>query len=358
MSLLTPLGVGFLGAGPVTQAIHLPTLARMTDLFRVAHVVDIDSGVAESVAGRVGARHSTSMQALLADPDVDVVAICSPHQFHAEQVIAACRAGVRAVLCEKPFAMDGDEARQIAEVSAETAVPIVVGAMHTFDPGWVDLQAGWGAFPVDAHTIRSSIVLPPNARFEDFATEVITRPGFPSMDLSDPEVAGRLVHGGVMGLAIHDLPLVRAFVDDFSDLRVHAAHAVAPFGYQILLTAGGKSIQLHAAMTQTWRPGWVLEAWSDDVAARIEFTPSYVQAGSAVSTLTRAGVSTTYGPQAFNGYEGEWRRIADIVAGAAAPVPTTTLIDDLRFAVAIAEAAAAAARDSHPNAASQQEGAL
>ena len=29
------LGVGILGAGPVTQAIHLPTLARMPDLFRV-----------------------------------------------------------------------------------------------------------------------------------------------------------------------------------------------------------------------------------------------------------------------------------------------------------------------------------
>ena len=26
-----PLGVGILGAGPVTQAIHLPTLARLPD---------------------------------------------------------------------------------------------------------------------------------------------------------------------------------------------------------------------------------------------------------------------------------------------------------------------------------------
>ena len=30
-----PLGVGFVGAGPVTQAIHLPTLARLTELFTV-----------------------------------------------------------------------------------------------------------------------------------------------------------------------------------------------------------------------------------------------------------------------------------------------------------------------------------
>ena len=29
------LGVGILGSGPVTQAIHLPALARLTDLFTV-----------------------------------------------------------------------------------------------------------------------------------------------------------------------------------------------------------------------------------------------------------------------------------------------------------------------------------
>ena len=37
------IGVGFLGAGPVTQAIHLPTLARLTETFAVVHVNDIDA---------------------------------------------------------------------------------------------------------------------------------------------------------------------------------------------------------------------------------------------------------------------------------------------------------------------------
>lgn len=71
----TPLGVGILGAGPVTQAIHLPSLARLTDILQVRHIMDVDPAVAESVAGRVGARFSTSMEELLADPDVDIVAI-------------------------------------------------------------------------------------------------------------------------------------------------------------------------------------------------------------------------------------------------------------------------------------------
>ena len=37
----------------------------------------------------------------------------------------------------------------------------------------------------------------------------------------------------------------------------------APFGFQIVLTAGAKRIELHAIMPATlWRPEWVLEAYT------------------------------------------------------------------------------------------------
>ena len=78
------LGVGFIGAGPVTQAIHLPTLATLAERLRVVHVMDVDKDVAAAVADRVDARATTDVQAVLDDPAVEVVCICSPHQFHAE----------------------------------------------------------------------------------------------------------------------------------------------------------------------------------------------------------------------------------------------------------------------------------
>jgi myo-inositol 2-dehydrogenase / D-chiro-inositol 1-dehydrogenase len=340
------LGVGFVGAGPVTQAIHLPTLARLSEAFEVVHITDIDPEIAASIAARVGARSSTTIEQLLDDPAVDVVAVCSPHQFHAAQVIAACRAGAKAVLCEKPFAMSGDEASEIAAVSAETGVPILVGAMHTFDPGWQAARANWGVLATTTHSIRSSIVLPPNSRFEDFATEVITRPDWPAPDLTESEVREGLVHGGIMGLAIHDLPLVRELLSDFEDLEVLSATPLAPFGYQVVLTASGTRIELHAAMTATWRPDWVFEAYSDDQHLRVEFPPSYVHAGSAISTLSSGSTSRTFGPEAFNGYEGEWRELAAVALGQAAPPDTGVLIDDLRFALRIAEAAAQRVRET------------
>lgn len=343
------LGVGILGAGPVTQAIHLPSLARLRDTFEVRNIMDVDPAVAESVASRVGSDFSTTVEELLADRSVDVVAICSPHQFHAAQVIAACRAGKKAVLCEKPFAMSGEEAASISAVSAETGVPIIVGAMHTFDPGWLTAEAAWGDLPGQVHTIRSSIVLPPNPRFEDFATEIVGRTPMPARDATDPAVIKAMLTGGVMGLAIHDLPLVRRFTPDFASVEVLHAETVKPFGYVISLRAGEVAIELRAAMNATWEPSWDFEAIADDTSLSINFTPSYVHAGSATARISTPGQTTVLGPYGHNGYEGEWRKLAELARGTGTAPSAETLIHDLEFALAIAEAAAAQVDTAIPN---------
>jgi hypothetical protein len=91
-----------------------------------------------------------------------------------------------------------------------------------------------------------------------------------------------------------------------------------------------------------WKPRWELEVIADDQVLHIDFGPSYVHAGSAVATLTASdGSSRSFGPYAFNGYEGEWRAMHRVATGGAASAPAlSTLIDDLTFAVDIAEGAA------------------
>ena len=218
--MITPLGVGILGAGPVTQAIHLPTLARLPDQFRVVAVMDIDASVAELAAAQAGAEPTQSMQAVLDHPGVDVVAVCSPHQFHAEQVAAICAAGKRGILCEKPLATTQAEAEEIRKVVTAAEIPLVVGAMHAYDPGWLaalDACAGWRG---RAHTIRSTIVLPFNDRFEDSATEIASRPAPPPpTGILNAEERAERIRGLVLGLSIHDLPLVRAFAPAFEPGR-------------------------------------------------------------------------------------------------------------------------------------------
>ena len=89
-------GVGIIGAGPGVSALHAPTLARVPD-FRLVHVSDAGSGRAAPLAAAHGARSSTGVHSLLADAEVDVVAVCSPPAEHAAHIRAALDAGHRTI---------------------------------------------------------------------------------------------------------------------------------------------------------------------------------------------------------------------------------------------------------------------
>lgn len=71
---------------------------------------------AEAFAQEHGGRAYDSREALLSDPDVDAVYIATPHHTHAEDTIAAARAG-KGILCEKPFVLNSEQAEAaLAEV--------------------------------------------------------------------------------------------------------------------------------------------------------------------------------------------------------------------------------------------------
>ncbi|MCW2529335.1 MAG: oxidoreductase, partial [Pseudonocardiales bacterium] len=141
---MTLLGVGLIGAGSVARGIHVPTLGRLADYFKIVHIADADPVVGAMLAERTGAAFSESFRDLLADEAVQVVAVCSPDGVHAEHVVAACAAGKQAVLCEKPLATSREEATQITEAARISGTHIVVGAMHVYDPAWVDVSPECG----------------------------------------------------------------------------------------------------------------------------------------------------------------------------------------------------------------------
>src|SRR4051794_22870784 len=115
-------GVGIIGAGPGVGALHLPTLARLAHDFHVAHIADGGSGRAEALAARTGARSSSSVDELLADSEVEIVAVCSPPGLHAEQVLASVAAGKRIVFCEKPLATTEADAVAVIEACRSARV--------------------------------------------------------------------------------------------------------------------------------------------------------------------------------------------------------------------------------------------
>jgi predicted dehydrogenase len=344
------MGVGFLGGGAVTQAIHLPALSRLTDLFTVRVVMDVSETTASTVADRVGARSTTSMDEVLNDESVDVVVVCSPPQFHAEHVIAACRAGKQAVLCEKPFTTTVEEATRIAQVSSETGVPVIVGTMHAYDPGWLAFAEAWGPMSGSAHHIRCSAVLPPNPRFEDFATEVTNRDEQAPASPASVDDLATLLRGGILGLATHDLPLIRRFLTAADRIVVHTAQTLTPFGYLIVFSCGDQVVELHALMSANWDPRWSLEVYSEDRVGTVDFTPSYVQAGSATSVIQSHVRHLQLGPFDHNGYVEEWRQLHHVAHGHPPRYQTSDLIADLTFALDLSAGAEAALLGAHASA--------
>lgn len=343
MSPGTPLSVGFIGAGLVTQAIHLPTLSRLGADFTVSLVQDRDEAAARLAAERTGARWTTSLEGLLADPGVEVVAVCSPRQFHADHVIAALRAGKRAVFCEKPLAWSEDQAREVARVSRETGIPVVVGAMHLFDRGWREAAARAESSVSDAQVIRSSIVLPMTDRFIDWSTQYVPQGTRPAPEPEPHEWAQRVrdVREAILELAIHDTPMIRRFLPQWRELEVIAASPLPPFGYCVSLQAGGRVVTMTGLLHNQWRARWGLDVISPQETLSVDFTPSWVHAGSAVARLRNAtGHIASYGPYPANGYEGEWLALAAAARGDA--TETTDLdeaVEDFAFTVAVADGA-------------------
>ncbi|MEV7391327.1 Gfo/Idh/MocA family oxidoreductase [Streptomyces sp. NPDC091215] len=337
---MSVLGVGFIGAGPVTQAIHLPHLAGLSDRLRTVHVMDVDPGTAEAVAARTGARASTSVAELLADPRVDVVAVCSPHSFHAEQAEACVRAGKKAILVEKPFATTVGDAERIAHVSAEAGVPVVVGAMHTYDPAYLAAAHHWNDLPATARHIRSVIQLPPNSRYETLATQLHgTPPPPPTADLTSPDGRTALMSGLILGLAIHNLPLVRRFLPEVE--AVDHAILLDPAGYSVTLHGpDGRTAELVGHIGHSWRPEWTFEAWGADTSLHLDFTPSYVRAGSAEATVRTPEGTRSFGPFPHNGYAAEWLHLADLANGVTDPLHSPKdLVEDLAYAIRLADLA-------------------
>lgn len=329
------IGVGFVGAGAVVKTIHVPILGQMAQEFRIEAVWDINTSAAESLAQQVGARVIPGFEEMLADPRVEVIVIATPAGCHAEHVAAGMRAGKRAILCEKPFGSSLDDIQLIEEAAATSDVPLLIGAMHAFDPGWSAISDTVAHMHEQAVAIRSSIVLPFNERFEQWATELPPRAP-PAFDAED--IAMLLMRMGIMELAIHDLPLVRAMIPEGTPITVTSAMPLEPFGYAISLGAGDRVIDLFGYIHDSWKPLWELEAVSADRSLCVEFTPSFVHAGSAAARISGAQGSHIVGPYGRNGYQMEWQAIRELARGRPCPIPSLAqVIGDFRFALDIVE---------------------
>jgi phthalate 4,5-cis-dihydrodiol dehydrogenase len=121
------LGVAGLGRA---FALTAPTLARDARI-RIAAACDPRPEAVSRAEKEFGAKGFRSLEELLRS-DIDALYIATPHRFHAEQAIAAAKAG-KHVLVEKPMALSLRECSAMAAAAKRHRVRLVVGPSHSFD---------------------------------------------------------------------------------------------------------------------------------------------------------------------------------------------------------------------------------
>src|SRR5262245_45363670 len=118
------VGVAGLGAGAV-QVIRAMANAPYIQLTAAA---DLRPEALTAFTTRFQGRTYTSVEDLCRDPEVEVVWISTPNQFHCEHTIIAARHG-KHVVVEKPMALTLDEARRMTEAAEQHGVQLLCG--HT-----------------------------------------------------------------------------------------------------------------------------------------------------------------------------------------------------------------------------------
>jgi predicted dehydrogenase len=126
------LNWGILGAARINRALISPL--RISPRNRLLGVASRDGAHAQAYATENEIERSyEGYDALLADPDIDVVYIPLPNHMHVEWSIKAAAAG-KHVLCEKPLALSVEDVDKVAEAAAKYGVVIAEAFMYRHHP--------------------------------------------------------------------------------------------------------------------------------------------------------------------------------------------------------------------------------
>jgi predicted dehydrogenase len=123
-----PVKWGILGTGKIAKrfmqaAFYVPDAQVVAVGSREQHTAD-QFGAQFGVPKRYG-----SYDALIGDPEVEIVYVATPHTLHAENTLAALQAS-KHVLCEKPFTVNAPQAEQVIQ-AARAAGKFVMDGMWT-----------------------------------------------------------------------------------------------------------------------------------------------------------------------------------------------------------------------------------
>jgi len=198
-----PIKVGVIGCGRI-GIVHLGAINKAPGVIPVI-VSNPTVSKAESAAKTFGVPKFTSdAMEVITDPDVDAVWICSPSQYHADQ-IKACAANGKHVFCEKPIATDLAETVEAINACNEAGVKLMIGLQRRFDPNFMRVKTA-----IQTKEVGETIIIKTCSR-----------------DPSPPPYEYVKGGGGIFNdMAVHDLDMTRflAGTDPIEILAVGSCH--------------------------------------------------------------------------------------------------------------------------------------
>lgn len=306
------VGLGFMGRTHLRAYLENPQaeVAAVCGLNRVPV-----NGVLTGIQGNIkktddivlgnGVKVFRSFEQLLADPDIDLVDLCTPTASHPTQAIAALKAG-KHVLCEKPLALTSGAALDVLK-TADSATGFLMPAMcMRFWPGW-----SWLKKIVTEKTYGEILA----ARFCRFSE----MPAWTQANtFSDAGASG----GALFDLHIHDTDFIHhlfgrpagVFSSGVMDKSSRIDHVTTQYHY-----SRGPAVHAEASWlrAQGFTMGYTLHCES----ATVDF--DLARGAAALTVLERGQSPQTIPLEPADGYTEEIRYFVDCIARNSPPKTVT-----------------------------------
>lgn len=262
----------------------------------------VNGNIKNSAAFRLGPRVKIydDFSKMLADPEIELVDICTPTALHPAQTIAALQAG-KHVLCEKPLAENSADARKVFQVASRSKKFLMPGMCLRFWPGWAGLKK------IVAEKIYGKVLA---ANFR----RVSAKPAWGN--------AGAHFGGALFDLHIHDTDFVnflfgrpqKVFSTGVADAHGNVDHVVTQYFYP-----NGPAVHAEGSwlLAQGFNMSFTLHcerATVDFDLARGAGALQIAEAGEKIRTVKLA---------AGDGYAAEIRYFVDCVARGEKPAVVT-----------------------------------
>jgi len=193
------LNVGVIGLGRM-GSVYARNLAHSVPQARLAAVCDHKPELREQFGAEFGIKAYSAHQDLLADKEIEAVAVVTSTSTHKEVVMDAASRG-KAIFCEKPMSLSLAGAQEMLQAVEKAGLFLQMGFQRRFDAGYLAAKN-----KIDSGEIGTPVVM----------LSISRDPFRPPLEFCDPKVSGGLI----ADMGVHDFDLGRMFMGEVA--TVHA----------------------------------------------------------------------------------------------------------------------------------------